>query len=466
MKNFLMIFFVSVVLILSRINLLIVDGDTFWAIKVGEWISLNKSVPNQDTFSWTVNGHPWVAHEWLFDTLIYLFYKALGLYGIMLLVLIPITIAFYFMWKTYTKERKSLVLTIIVFLIVVLMLRFGIAARPQVFGYMFFMYFFYVLVNKHKLLWTLPLTAVAWANFHGSILLGIAMVLLQFVYESAYKTFSEKKLSIDIKFLFISILVPLFSLVNPYGIELWKTSFYLITSKVNRQIMEWQPPDFNDIGWLTIYFCVIVTTVFICYIKKDAIRDKKKFGLISIYLLGTFYEAFTGVRYLPYLVIVWGLFLLMLLPDNLFSQKHWEKKMGIFYAFILIIILLGTGKVPLNLDEAIDKKKWPVEAVSHLENKRTFNDYMWGGYLVYKDIPVFIDGRADVYWRDSEVFLDHGNATIFLKDPGEIFDKYSVDQIIIESNDPLDFYLVKAGWVEKYRDETAVIFLRPYESGE
>lgn len=461
MKNFLTIFIVSIVLILSRINRLIVDGDTFWAIKVGEWISLNKSVPYQDTFSWTVNGHPWVAHEWLFDFLIYLFYSTMGLYGIMLLVLIPITIAFYFLWKTYAAERKSLVLTIIMFSIVILMLRFGIAARPQVFGYMFFMYFFYVLVNNHKLLWTLPLTAVAWANFHGSILLGIAMVLLQFVYESAYKSFTEKKLFIDIKFLFISILVPLFSLVNPYGIELWKTSFYLITSKVNRQIMEWQPPDFNDIGWLTIYFCVIVTTVFVCYVKKDAINDNKKFGIIAIYLLGTFYEAVTGVRYFPYLVIVWGLFMLMLLPESLFSQKHWDKKIGIFYILITVIIFLSVGKIPANLDEAVDEKIWPIDAVNHLENKRTFNDYMWGGYLVYKDIPVFVDGRADVYWRDSDVFQDHRDATRFIKDPLEILDKYGVEQVIIESNEPLDFYLVRIGWVEKYRDETAVIFLRP-----
>jgi hypothetical protein len=86
---------------------------------------------------------------------------------------------------------------------------------------------------------------------------------------------------------------------------------------------------------------------------------------------------------------------------------------------------------------------------------------MWGGYLVYKDIPVFIDGRADVYWRDSDVFQDHSSATRFLKDPIEIFDKYSVEQVIIEVNSPLDIYLLRLGWVEKYRDETAVIFLKP-----
>lgn len=461
MKNFLTIFIVSIVLILSRINRLIVDGDTFWAIKVGEWISLNKSVPYQDTFSWTVNGHPWVAHEWLFDTLIYLFYKTLGLYGIMLLVMIPITIAFYFLWKTYAAERKSLVLTIVMFSIVILMLRFGIAARPQVFGYMFFMYFFYVLVNNHKLLWTLPLTAVAWANFHGSILLGIAMVLLQFVYESAYKSFTEKKLFIDAKLLLISILTPFFSLINPYGLELWKTSYYLITSKVNKHIVEWQPPDFKETSWLAVYFTIIVTTAFICYLTKNTEKDEKKFALISIYLFGTFFEAITGVRYLPYLVICWGLFMLMLLPGDLFTQKHWQKKIGIFYALIIAIILMGSGRIPARLGDAVDPKIWPVEAVNHLDNKKTFNDYMWGGYMVYKDIPVFIDGRADVYWRDSEVFLDHENATRFLKDPVEIFDKYNVEQVIIEVNSPLDFYLGRLGWFESYRDETAVIYLRP-----
>lgn len=461
MGKFLIILSVSIVIILSRINRLIVDGDTFWAIKVGEWIYLHKSVPYQDVFSWTVYGNPWVAHEWLFDLIIYQFNKLFGLYGIILAILVPITVAFYFLWKTYAAERKSLVLTIIMFSIVVLILRYGVAARPQVYGYMFFTYFFYVLVSNHKLLWTLPLTAAVWANFHGSVLLGIAMVFLQFVYESAYKSITDRKIFIDFKLLLISVLVPLFSLINPYGIELWKTSYYLITSKVNKQIMEWQPPDFNDIGWLTVYFTIIVTTVFFCYVKYDVVQDNKKFGLMSIYLFGTFFEAITGVRYFPYLVICWGLFLLMVLPGDLFTQKHWEKKIGIFYALIILIVILGAGRVPSNLDEAIDAKTWPVEAVSHLENKNTFNDYMWGGYLVYKDIPVFIDGRADVYWRDSDVFQDHGDATRFLKDPIEILDKYNVEQVIIEVESPLDFYLVRMGWVEKYRDETAVIFLRP-----
>jgi hypothetical protein len=52
----------------------------------------------------------------------------------------------------------------------------------------------------------------------------------------------------------------------------------------------------------------------------------------------------------------WGLFLLMILPGGLFTQKHWEKKIGIFYALIILLIILGSGSVPSNLDEAIDKK--------------------------------------------------------------------------------------------------------------
>jgi hypothetical protein len=115
LKQLIALLLVAFVLTLSKINRLIVDGDTFWAIKVGEWISYNKDVPTADSFSWTAYGNPWVAHEWLFDYLIFKFHSVLGYYGIALLIFIGLFATIYFLWNLYAEENKSPVLTLIVF---------------------------------------------------------------------------------------------------------------------------------------------------------------------------------------------------------------------------------------------------------------------------------------------------------------------------------------------------------------
>ena len=457
MKQFSLLLGASLLLVIIKIKSLIVDGDTFWAIKAGEWITINRDVPRSDSFSWTANGNSWVAHEWLFDLLIYKIHNAFGYYGIALFVSVGLLFILYFLWKLYAGENKNLVLTIIIYTIVVSMIQSGIVARPQVYGYGFFVYFFYVLYRRKNLLWTLPPVTVIWANMHGSVVLGIAMLILQLFYDTAYSYFEDKSLSISKDLFAATILVPLASLINPYGIELWKASVSQITNDLNRQIVEWNPPDFKEPVWLFVYLAIIILTLFISFSKKDVV-DKKGFYLLAIYLLGTFYEAMTSVRYFSYLAICWGLYILTLLPNNLFIDKSWFKKITVVYTLLIVLILFNMDKPPVSTEEAIDKSKWPIEAVNHIEDKRIFNDYAWGGYLIYKNIPVFIDGRADVYWKNYDVFEDYMNASRLKKDPIDIFNKYNVEQVIIHVDSPLDLYLKRAGGIERYRDETAVIY--------
>jgi hypothetical protein len=52
-------------------------------------------------------------------------------------------------------------------------------------------------------------------------------------------------------------------------------------------------------------------------------------------------------------------------------------------------------------DEAV-AESYPEAAVdvlvaSGLDTEPGFNAYQWGGYLIWRDLPVYIDGRADVY---------------------------------------------------------------------
>jgi hypothetical protein len=55
------------------------DGDTFWHIAAGQWILSHGAVPDQDIFSHTIHGAPWLAHEWLSEVVLALAHQAGGL---------------------------------------------------------------------------------------------------------------------------------------------------------------------------------------------------------------------------------------------------------------------------------------------------------------------------------------------------------------------------------------------------
>ena len=41
------------------------DGDTYWHIAAGGWMSDHLQVLHTDIFSHTYSGRPWASHEWL-----------------------------------------------------------------------------------------------------------------------------------------------------------------------------------------------------------------------------------------------------------------------------------------------------------------------------------------------------------------------------------------------------------------
>ena len=45
------------------------DGDVSWHVAAGRWILQNRAIPTTDPFSFTMAGHPWIAHEWLSEVI-------------------------------------------------------------------------------------------------------------------------------------------------------------------------------------------------------------------------------------------------------------------------------------------------------------------------------------------------------------------------------------------------------------
>src|SRR5678815_321055 len=63
---------------------MLVDSDTGWHIRAGEWILDNHRLPTFDFFSFTKPGQPWFAWEWLWEVSFAWLYRLAGMAGVIL----------------------------------------------------------------------------------------------------------------------------------------------------------------------------------------------------------------------------------------------------------------------------------------------------------------------------------------------------------------------------------------------
>jgi hypothetical protein len=129
---------------------------------------------------------------------------------------------------------------------------------------------------------------------------------------------------------------------------------------------------------------------------------------------------------------------------------------GVLAAFVYVADIVAGN-------EAAVAEVYPVTAVAYLQEsglaeKQGFNAYNWGGYLIWRGIPVYIDGRADVYGDDFMLFyLQAYKASATWEEP---LTAYPLDYVLMELGQPLNNLLtLSPEWEEVYRDELSQIFV-------
>jgi hypothetical protein len=436
------------------------DSDTLWHIKAGEWILSHRTYPTSDTFSWTVPGAPWTAHEWLFELALGMVSK-IHLAGIAVFSALIIIAGLYFLWKLINLLVDSGTTSMFFYLLALGLLSPGWSARPQLVGYTLFIISLYILYRAKErpaMLWYLPAIILLWANSHASVILGLAIIGLEAVlaFAPAFETGNIKHVPGHKKtlvYVFVSCIAA--SLINPHGFNLWLFSFKLSLDPAYKNIQEWQPST-ALIDTSMIFLFITMVVLFLAFRKNKA--DLSIYILSLITLLGTM----TSSRHFIYFVIVWVIFLAQLAGRLEFSKRI-ISVMGIIFAAIFVIKLFTMNWQGFEPRALAEKAEWPVRAVDWLEEndaERIFNSYNWGGYLIYREIPVFIDGRADMYHMagtENDVFMDYLGFYNFKLPPEDILQKYDVNYILLPSEAWQVHYLEKCGWSEAYGDDMAVV---------
>ncbi len=125
---------------------------------------------------------------------------------------------------------------------------------------------------------------------------------------------------------------------------------------------------------------------------------------------------------------------------------------------------LSDGLRESSLDRA-EREVLPVDAVAYLRahprRGNLFNAYDWGGYLIYElpSVPVFIDGRSDLYGD----FLASPYSTMTEASPGtdRLLLRYGIRTALVRRTSGIANELARSpDWRWAYSDDLAVVFER------
>lgn len=163
-----------------------------------------------------------------------------------------------------------------------------------------------------------------------------------------------------------------------------------------------------------------------------------------------------------------------------FIEKFFNKicgKMVVISVILLCNVLLLKPKLKHNF---IDKDTYPIEAANFiiqnldLAEIRLYNEYNFGSYLIFRDIPVFIDSRADLYAPEfngkknetgkfvgRDIFMDFINISQELVHYEDGFSRYGITHVLINRYSKINLYIREDKNYEiLYQDNNFVLYKR------
>src|SRR5262249_34304107 len=130
------------------------------------------------------------------------------------------------------------------------------------------------------------------------------------------------------------------------------------------------------------------------------------------------------------------------------------------------LVVATTGIVTWIMPSRIEPpaRIMPEKAISAARRAgfkdRVLNSYEFGGYLIFKGIPTFIDSRFELYgnqflrrYSDSMSLTNVNDAAQFLKE-------YDVQWALLRPGVPIAFMLKATGWVQIYSDDSATVLVK------
>jgi hypothetical protein len=446
----------------------IFDPDFWWHLKSGQYILQQHRLPLPDPFSYTTTGakpgYPGeeqtrqfnLTHEWLAQAGMYLVYAVGGFPALVLLRALMVAGACFLTGALAARRSGSSWWGIAAALAAATVATMFATDRPTLISFLLVMVFL-AIWEWRRYMWLLPLLAIIWANCHGGFFLAWIICGAYCVEALIRRTADARRL------LLLSVLTFLASGVNPNGFGIVATLLrYNRESYLTSSNLEWRHADLWGMPYgydILLYLCVPV-------LAMAWRRVRPADWILFVFFAAASLTAFRNEIYFA-----------LFAPILIAGYFPWKMRLPVAAQYTAtaalgIAVVWGVARGDFFQLRA-GEWRYPAGAVAFLQSHRittpVFNTHFLGGYLIWKGIRVFIDGRAlsEEVYKDYRIVVDSPPGTEARK---EILDRYGVGAIVMDSylyftGDiyPLNLAMVypnMAEWKLVYEDPQSMVFLR------
>jgi len=482
--------------LMNGTHTLLLDGDTGWHIRTGEWILTHGHVPTTDLFSFTKAGQPWFAWEWLWDVAFAWLHGHGGMAAVLLASVFVICLTFALLFRVVRSQCGNDWIAFAVTALAVDGSSIHFLARPHLFTLLFIVILYWILERVRTagsgLLLAAPVLMVVWVNLHAGFVAGILIVsaytcgeLTSFlVAPKGEETRSTLRRASWYALATATFLLA--ALVNPYGYHLLAHVFSFLTDPfVLQHIVEYRVVDFRTPAGRCFEVMLILGAV-AAFVRLR----RREFTYPFLFILWA-HLALTSQRHIPIFMIVMAPSVALMLHEMVSAAGSapvagWIRRAAVSFdrgaqafaendrigrfhlisaaALVLLFLVMRLPGAPPKFRAEYDRRTYPEAALAAFAqlgpSVRVFNTDVWGGYLIYRLYPavrVFVDGRIDFFGSQHvQAVLD---ALAGKDNWQETFRRYGVNAALIPADAPLTAILKQSKrWEPVYGDGTVAIF--------
>jgi hypothetical protein len=451
------------------------DPDPYWHIATGRWIIAHGAVPSVDPFSYTKLGAPWSAVEWLSELVFTVAFDHFGWRGLINVTALSFAASMALLVQVllrYLPPVHALAAMAAAWAVCL----HHLLARPHIFSYPLVVLWMAGLVEARRQerapsLWLVPLMLL-WANMHSSFMLGLMFAGL-FGAEALFAARDRSaRWAVVRRWGLFGALILGAALLTPNGIDGVMMPFRTENmGSIMAVISEWRSPDFQHFQPLELWLLLALLGVLLAGVKLPPARVAMVILMIHLTLVHQRHADMLGLV-VPLVVAVplaaqFGLArragALGAPVGEAFADLARPAGLGgwALAAAILLAITAVTITRPFHRE---DDPATPAAALRAVAERHVtgpvFNDYGFGGYLIYAGIQPYIDGRTDLFGDKFVLRYDDATSGRSNELPTLLAESHATWTLFDPKSPAVILLDHMPGWRRLYVDDTAVVHVR------